>query len=193
MMFIKNSNLFSGDINLTDTISSNEIQIALFRELDKRQFKFINPNIYINNWFECDIFAINNSGYGCEFEIKISRSDFKRDYKKLLYGCKSKHDILSNKENPKEISKFIFVCPYGMIQPDEINENYGLYYVSKFMRAGKILFDVVNVKSGKLLSKHKLTDSEKIDILKSTYYKIWNEKTKVFKQDITEQELKMGV
>ncbi len=51
------------------------------------------------------------------YEIKISKSDFKRDCKWLEYlpYC----------------HQFYFVCPWGLIQPDEVNGDAGLCWVSK--------------------------------------------------------------
>ncbi len=47
-------------------------------------------NSYIFGW-ESDYFGISKSGYIYEIELKISRSDFKADFKKTL-----KHSILQN-------------------------------------------------------------------------------------------------
>ncbi len=42
---------------------------------------YVVPNVYFFNW-ESDVLVYRKSGYTLEFEIKVSRSDFKADFKK---------------------------------------------------------------------------------------------------------------
>lgn len=65
-----------------------QIEIALMRFLDFRQ-NIVVPNVSWGMRFaeggalhECDILALSKSGYATEIEIKISKSDLKKDAKK---------------------------------------------------------------------------------------------------------------
>lgn len=93
------------------------IIVRLATTLDHRKFPFQMPNAFIYGW-ECDYWAMTSDGETREFEIKISRSDFKNDAKKE----KHKSEIGAN--------YFYYVCPDGLIKSDEIDKRYGLIYVS---------------------------------------------------------------
>ena len=47
-------------------------------------FHVILPNVSIDDGSEMDLFCIRNSGYCEEFEIKLTASDFKADFKKTV-------------------------------------------------------------------------------------------------------------
>lgn len=73
---------------------------------------------------ELDVISVNGNGYVHEFEIKISRSDFKADAKKR------KWDFYDNPEagyNCKFTPNyFTYVCPAGVILPTELKPYMGL-------------------------------------------------------------------
>ena len=65
---------------------------------DKLQFFRSNPryllkNLYVFGW-ESDLLFLSKSGIWTEIEIKVSRSDFMSDLKKV-----EKHGIFADKEN----------------------------------------------------------------------------------------------
>lgn len=97
---------------------------------------------------ECDVLRITGSNLIYEYEIKASRSDFKAELKKKI----NKHEVLRGKHktnpyvwnngsiNTEEVlqerwgsvgraSFFYYVCPNGLIKPDEIPDFSGLIYV----------------------------------------------------------------
>jgi len=97
-------------------MSEKEIILYLSKWIDDREYPFQFANAFIYGW-ECDYWAMTTSGKTREFEIKISRSDFKNDAKK------SKHGSLDG------ANFFYYVCPEGLIKKDEIDKNYGLIYI----------------------------------------------------------------
>lgn len=73
--------------------------------------------------WEMDVMSISKSGMLYEFEVKISRSDFKADSKKnkdYFYA-----DGLATIWAP---NFFNYVCPTDLIKPEEIHQSFGLYY-----------------------------------------------------------------
>lgn len=113
------------------------------------EYKVSNAFIFKSNW-ESDFFVQKQNGYAYEFEVKISRSDFFADKKKV-----DKHMILSSgkfmlkkhkyneqstckadrwivteeeKEHSFRPNKFFYVVPSGMITVDELPPYAGLYY-----------------------------------------------------------------
>jgi len=108
-------------------MKTSEIQ----KEIGKTQvLKFHSPvcenvNNLLNH--EMDVMSISKSGMMYEFEVKISRSDFKADFKKRkqLYF----KDIKSNKERLPNY--FSYVCLEGLINKNEIPDWSGLYYLKE--------------------------------------------------------------
>lgn len=109
--------------------------------------KYVMENLFVFSW-ESDKLIMTRSGMLYEFEIKISRSDFKADFKK-----KDKHVILEGKEefvpsydkvldcwkplheeyykvsHYKKPHYFYYAVPEGLIDASEVPEYAGLIYV----------------------------------------------------------------
>lgn len=87
-------------------------------------FHIVCENIEVLFRWEYDVLSISKSDMIYEFEVKISRSDFKADAKKgkmQLYSSFGTH--ARNVPN-----YFSYVCPDGLIKEDEIPQFAGLYY-----------------------------------------------------------------
>jgi hypothetical protein len=89
-------------------------QLALW--IDDRKYPFQIANAFIYSW-ECDYWAMDQSGITREFEIKISRSDYFVDAKK------EKH------LGAKGANYFYYVCPKDLIKKNEVDPKYGLIYI----------------------------------------------------------------
>lgn len=106
---------------------------------------FINYRYKLHNSFvfkwESDFLAISKSGYVAEVEIKISKSDFNNDAKKVLaYSKIKKHDYLHDKETSYKPNKFFYAFPEGLIKHDEVDINYGIIELGKgIVRNAKFL------------------------------------------------------
>lgn len=111
------------------SLTARDIQRRLIA--DRYQRNFVMPNYTPLNWFECDVFELTQAGFFREYEIKLTRSDFKADAEKVKYkweitagrfdrsiGVK-KHDRLHNAD-PHGPSRFYFVVPRGLITEKEI-------------------------------------------------------------------------
>jgi hypothetical protein len=86
--------------------------------IDDRQYPFQLFRSFIYSW-ESDYWVMDNQGITREYEIKISRHDFKKDV------LKDKHKTM-HEAGP---NYFYYVCPKDMIRPDEIDKRYGLIYI----------------------------------------------------------------
>lgn len=88
--------------------------------VERYRRSLVIPNYTPDGWFECDVFEVTAAGYFREYEIKLTRSDFKADTKKVKQRydwerrChikgQTKHDQLSTFET-KGPTKFWFVVP----------------------------------------------------------------------------------
>lgn len=103
---------------------------------------------------ECDVISISKSDYIYEYEIKISKSDFKRDF------IKEKHSNIVNEKFTyinKGVVKFLipnyftYVVPTNLISIDDIPDYAGLIYFNEEMK-----FDVI--KKPPLLHKTKASN-----------------------------------
>ena len=108
----------------------------------QRAAQVVLTNVFINDNFESDVVTIMPSRLWYEYEIKLTRSDFKKDFDKSVrrYGRGTftdlrKHDLyagtadweLRNGEQPIMIPRqFSFVCPRGLIAVDEVPAHAGL-------------------------------------------------------------------
>jgi len=82
----------------------------------------------ISNIFYCsevDVLSILKSGYLAEYEVKISRSDFKADAKK------GKWKFFDLKIETGIPNYFYYACPTGLIKENEIQGFAGLIYINK--------------------------------------------------------------
>ena len=85
--------------------------------------QIIIPNFYLN--WEMDIFRMVPTGYIYEYEIKISKSDFKNDFKKS-FGYSNKHEKLRNWK--LDCNRFYFIVPENLIKIDEVPKYCWLIY-----------------------------------------------------------------
>lgn len=81
-------------------------------------FKELNTNC--SNGEYPDVFGIRSVGHTVLIEVKISRSDFLADKKKMF------------RQTPQlGMGTYRFyMCPTGLIKPEELPENWGLIYVA---------------------------------------------------------------
>ena len=108
--------------------------------------EIIIPNFYFN--WEMDIFRMLPSWYIYEYEIKISRADFKNDFKKACWN-RNKHERL--KDWKLDCNRFYFIVPRDLILIDEIPDYCWLIY---FDECPKWWF-FETVKNAKFLHKEK--------------------------------------
>jgi len=149
--------------NSNDKIDRKSTQIikSLYLYLMDRYFPIV-PNIYIYNW-ESDLLALNkDSKYITEYEIKISRSDFKADFKK-----QDKHTLISDGYNYKcnfsQIPNyFYYVTTPGLLNKNELPEYAGLIECGLGIKI---------IKKAPLLHKEKQELLEQL--LRKIYFKYW--------------------
>lgn len=112
-------------------MTEKSIQRKLIFYLLRKGFRCFAPNISIR-FGEADLLGIRPSGYAEEFEIKISRSDYIADKRKIY-----KHSFYMDSEKLKKLkridfvpNKFSYVLATG-INPHPIPEYAGMYIVDE--------------------------------------------------------------
>src|ERR1700749_2132849 len=109
-------------------INVKTIQENLMNRFDKHKYHIMNAFVY--DW-EADYFSISTSNYTYEIEIKLSKSDFKADFKK------DKHTLFKsvqeNKSKARKLPhKFFYACPPNLIDVKDIPKYAGLLYVDYY-------------------------------------------------------------
>jgi len=143
-------------------IRACDITVSLMSWVARARAEIVVPNYYIGTW-ECDVLKVSTSGHLYEYEVKVSRADFKADFNKTMgsvrYGTlTSKHDILLQ---GKRVNRFYYVVPEGLIDHAEVPGQCGLIYATPYEytpRYGKpyIRYTFRIVKVAKQLSKDAL-------------------------------------
>ena len=93
-----------------------------------------------------DLFRLTPAGLITEYEIKVSRADYRADFCKEQTGCGNKHALMTG--GRCACNRFYFVVPKKMIRPEEVPSYAGLLYYK-----GRRGFDVV--KNAPLIHKEK--------------------------------------
>ena len=125
------------------TLDSHDITRALYLAYARRQAHVVS-NVHLLE-FESDFMYVSLNGYMHEIEVKVSRSDFRADFKKQ--GVR--YDRVTNLKNTVEkhviipqgltgLKHFSFAVPEGLVTKEEIPEYAGLCYVTKSPRAGHL-------------------------------------------------------
>lgn len=116
--------------------TERKIQQCLFNWVTKYNHQLFAPNIYYFN-YETDFLSLDSKYYLHDFEIKISRSDFKADLSKPRHSLFAKlYSKVSKPGRRKHIGYnapncFWYVCPANLIKKSEVPPYAGLIYVYK--------------------------------------------------------------
>lgn len=158
-----------GNKNKEDNKYTEEtIQKALRHNfLNPNSVKYFTENLNIYNW-ESDTIKFTKSGYVYEFEIKISKADFKNDFK----NKKKKHSLLEDKnnENKDRPNYFYYVVPDGLINIEDIPEYAGLLYVHFITIGNNVPYSqFIEVKKAPQLHKNKF-DFKESNLMDKFYY-----------------------
>lgn len=121
----------------------------------------IIPNKKITFW-EADILIITKADILYEYEIKISRTDFKKDTK----DKKQKHHCLQ-KGIGLIPNYFYYCCPAELIKEQEIPEYSGLIYFKENDAFGEL------IKKAPKLTDKKCSNDFKNSCFMSMYYRYW--------------------
>ncbi len=162
-------------------LRERHVQSALWWKL-RSSAEMLVPNYTPKGWFECDVWCLSKKHYACEFEIKLTRRDFRTDAEKAhtLFNWKNRNDQGGKYEKLADghlagPSKFVFVAPVGVIPVAELPEWAGLWEFDPSSRI--VLKPVVPAKW-----RHRQVVSD--DVVKHArgvfYYRFWNIRSAMF-------------
>ena len=90
--------------------------------------QIVLTNFFHSDW-EADILLIDNNGFSHEIEIKLSKSDFKNDFKKKYTNQKTGEKFLKHDKigcGDYICNSFSFLLPMGMLEHKDIPEHCGI-------------------------------------------------------------------
>lgn len=138
-------------------------QIAEILRVSRMKSAGIVVQNYFYNGFEADLLHIKGDML-FEYEIKISRADFFKDFEK-----KDKHEKM---QAGKMANRFYFVVPTCLVKIAEVPEAYGLIYVNE---QGKIS----TIKRAKELHKDLVCANFYANLARNLMFRLHNEKVKI--------------
>lgn len=113
--------------------SEADIQDRLYIEFNRRGHTMVVPNVQMFGW-ESDLVSMTTAAYLCEYEIKISRADFRVDAKKIRHRILDGSLINERKRGP---AFFYYVVPRDLIAPQDVPSYAGLIYSHPMMQIVK--------------------------------------------------------
>jgi hypothetical protein len=126
-------------------LTAKDIQRRILADCYRRR-TFACPNYTPKDWWECDVFELTKTGRFREFEVKLTRADFKADRWKadrqwdLSEGWanaktihRKKHELLAAGETIGP-TQFWFVTPVDLISGEELPKWAGLIWAHETKR-----------------------------------------------------------
>lgn len=154
-----------------------EIQKCIYSLYKTKGYKYFSSNSFGLGEFEVDFVGVHPENMFCvEFEIKMTKSDFRADFKK-----KNKHELL--KKGLWPVNQFFFVAPRGVLSSKDIPRHLGLITVDKipmyrdivkknYTRSVKYYkYDIAIEKKAKVLHQRELPSHLLVDLLTSVMNK----------------------
>lgn len=168
------------------TWNERSVQDSLYIYCSIKNHEIIVPNSCVFGW-ESDVISVNRTGFIAEFEIKVSRSDFKAESKKahrvLLTDPVQKSSLFGDVVHPRP-NYFYFAVPDGLIQPEEVPDYAGLIYVKKRAetienRVALYYGTAVEVKPATRLHREKITDWQRKQLARALTGRYWRQRVRL--------------
>lgn len=157
------------------TWTEADIQDVVYIHAAIKNHELIVPNSCLFSW-EADVLTVTKAGFIHEFEIKISRGDFKVDAKKeraqLLVD-----PVLQGYWGPRTVSRpnyFHYVVPEGLIAAEEVPSYAGLIYAESFAKGHRLYYGLSRVvKEPSRLHGEKITEAQRRQLDRALIVRYW--------------------
>lgn len=162
----------------TEPWSERSVQDAVYIHCAIKNHEIIVPNSCMFAW-ESDVVSVTRSGFTHEFEIKITRSDFKQDAKKertrllldpTVTGYFHSHTV-------SRPNYFWYVTPEGMIAEAEVPDYAGLIYAMEPVVGYHLYFNTTKeIKPAQRIHREKITDAARQQLARSMTVRYWKQR-----------------
>jgi hypothetical protein len=165
--------------------TEQQVQDAVYIHCAIKSHEIIVPNSCVFAW-ESDVISVNKTGFINEYEIKVSRADFKQDAKKdraaLLLNPVVRRELWSGDIHETTLERpnyFFYAVPEGLVQPDEIPDYAGLIYVRRHVKGPQLYYAIASeVKPAKRLHREKITDKQRCQLARAITRRYWKQRLK---------------
>jgi len=143
------------------------------------------PNVFYFYW-ESDILMVTRSRCVHEYEIKLTMSDFRADFKK------SYRHLCMKERTAKYPAHLWYVCPPNVIPVDEVPEYAGLAYVRPYRGIYALDFPyTLNIikKAPRLRGDKRVTDDELFSLLSKQSWRHWSQQSRAVANQLARKEL----
>jgi hypothetical protein len=159
--------------------TERQVQDAVYVHCAIKNHEIIVPNSCVLGW-EADVVSVNRTGFISEFEIKVSRADFKAEAKKahrrLLTDPVQHSTFFGSIIHPRP-NYFFFAVPEGLIEPEEVPDYAGLIYVHKRVEAHRLYYGTASqVKAAKRLHRDRINDGQRIQLARALTMRYWRQR-----------------
>ncbi len=129
-------------------ITEADVIRGTYNYLSGKKHKVACPNVYLFNW-ESDLISLSSVEMIYEFEVKLTVADFQKDFEKekhlhlsgtgttVVMDGTERHYLDGNVP-----SKFYYVMPYEMVNPEEVPEYAGILYYDYHDKSDKHIVDL---------------------------------------------------
>ena len=149
-------------------MNSEDITQALANYcLRERNAALCTANIFAYYPNECDVLAIWDSGFATDYEIKVSRSDFKADFKKAKHRKMERNQVAG-------ANQFYFVVPADLVTKEEVPDYAGLIYVSEGRQG---ILHLTTIKRAPKRHKQKVSEKVVRRMARSICFKFFSDNT----------------
>lgn len=143
--------------------SERSVQDAVYVHCAIKNHESVVPNSGVFAW-ESDVISVTRSGFIHEFEIKVTRADFKQDAKKerarLL--CDPVVKSMWGSHTCQRPNYFWYVTPEGLITADEVPDYAGLIYAVEPVVGYHLYFHTTKeIKPAKRIHNEKIADADR--------------------------------
>jgi hypothetical protein len=179
------------EINVTESARlptawcERQVQDSLYVHCAIKNHEIVVPNSCVFGW-ESDLVSVNKTGFVTEFEIKVSRADFKAEskkaHRKLLVDPVQKSGVFGDVTHPRP-NYFYFAVPDGLIRPEEVPDYAGLIYVKRRAEtvAGRVALyygTAVEVKPAARLHREKITEWQRKQLARALTGRYWKQRVR---------------
>jgi hypothetical protein len=172
---------------IAPTPNVKDMQHAVNRRTTGLSHQLACPNRNVPRWFEADVLSVTKSNYWHEYEIKLSRSDFTRDFRNkpekhhaLDFEQQGKHIIRPTWKKPYCVPNYFwFVAPTGLLKAEDMPAYAGLLEIWHAdvwpdKVATQLYWRNRVVKKAPRIHKAKLDDGMALECVKSMAYRFWS-------------------
>jgi hypothetical protein len=155
--------------------SEKTVQDAVYVHCAIKNHEIMVPNSQLFKW-ESDMVSVTRTGFIHEFEIKVTRADFKQDAKKERARLLLDPVVKGYFQNYpcSRPNYFHYVVPDGLITANEIPEYAGLIYAMKPVVGYRLSYSTISViKNAVRIHKERIVDAQRRQLERSMAFRYW--------------------